>query len=89
MSAVRFAPNAFSNCRCACAHPFIPPQTGFACLGHPQLLAPAITATLFDGDQAVALQRQDVPAERGAVHHHLRGERIDRHRAQSPQLRKN
>src|SRR6516165_10100319 len=24
MSAVRLAPNAFSNCRCACAHPFIP-----------------------------------------------------------------
>src|SRR5215472_16512830 len=24
MSAVRFAPNAFSNCCCACTHPFIP-----------------------------------------------------------------
>ena len=24
MSAVRFDPNVFSNCRCACTHPFIP-----------------------------------------------------------------
>src|SRR5271167_777767 len=65
------------------------PETGFASLGHLQLFAPAIAATLFDGDQAVALQRQDVPAECGSVHHHLCSEGIDRHRAQSPQLREN
>src|SRR6516165_1612623 len=65
------------------------PETGFAGLGHPQLLAPAITATLFDGDQAIALQRQDVAAERRSVHHDLRGKGIDRRRAQSPQLREN
>src|SRR6516225_3399829 len=57
------------------------PKTGLASLGYPQLLAPAITATLFDDDQAVALQWQDVAAERRSVHHHLRGEGIDRHRA--------
>jgi hypothetical protein len=28
MSAVRFDPNVFSNCRCACTHPFIPPENG-------------------------------------------------------------
>jgi len=90
MLAVRFAPNAFSNSRCACTHPFIPrPKTGFAGLGDPQLFAPAVTAALFDGDQAVALQWQDVPPQRRAVHHHFRGESIDRHWAQSPQLREN
>jgi hypothetical protein len=65
------------------------PETGLAGFGQPQLLATAIAAALFDRDKAVALQRQDVPAERGSVHHHLRGEGIDRHRAQSPQLREN
>jgi len=62
-------------------HPSLHPRlkTGFAGRGHPQLFAPAIAAALFDGDQAVALQRQDVPAERGSVHHHLCSEGIDRH----------
>src|SRR6516162_1874811 len=65
------------------------PKTGFAGLGDPQLFAPAVTAALFDSDQAVALQWQDVPPQRRAVHHHLRGESIDRHWAQSPQLGEN
>ena len=58
MSAVRFTPNAFSNCRWACAPTFIPSRK-WASLGRsPQLLAAAIVATLFSDDQAVALQRQ-------------------------------
>ena len=56
------------------------PETGFAGLGHPQLLAAAITTALFDCDQSVALQWQDVTTERGSVHYHFRGERIDCHR---------
>src|SRR5262249_24923901 len=50
------------------------PETGLAGLGHPQLLASAIAPALFDGDEAVTLQWQDVSAERGSIHHHLRGE---------------
>src|SRR6516164_10340806 len=65
------------------------PETGFASFCHSQLLAAAIAAALFHDDQAVALQRQDVAAEGGSVHHHLRGEGINRHRAQTSQLRKN
>ena len=65
------------------------PKTGLAGRGHLQLFAPAIAAALFDGDQAVAFQRQDVPAERGSVHHHFCSERIDCHRSQPPQVREN
>ena len=65
------------------------PETGFAALGDLQLLAPAIAAALSDSDQAVAFQRQDVPAERRSVHHHLCSEGIDCHRSQPPQLREN
>lgn len=65
------------------------PKPGFSSLGQAQLLAPAVTATLLDGDQAFTLQRQDVPAEGGAVHHHLSSKGVDRHRTQSPQRSEN
>src|ERR1700720_935703 len=55
-------------------------------LGQPQRLAPAITAPPLDGDQTVTLQRQDIPSEGGAVHDHIRGKGVDRHRSQSPRF---
>jgi hypothetical protein len=67
MSAVRFAPNAFSNCRGACVPPSFRPGNGLRRRGHPQLLAAAIMAALFGDDQAVALQRQDAATERVKV----------------------
>jgi hypothetical protein len=51
-------------------------------LGQPQRLAPAITAPPLDGDQTVTLQRQDIPSEGGAVHDHIRGKGVERHRSQ-------
>src|ERR1700722_16749902 len=45
-----------------------------------QLLAPPVLSPRRDTDKAVALERQDVPAKRGPVHHHLFGQRVDRHR---------
>jgi hypothetical protein len=50
MSAVRFAPNAFSNRRCACTHPFVPARKRVSpARGHPKLFASPIAeaATAF------------------------------------------
>src|SRR5262249_61094469 len=49
--------------------------------GQPQFLAAAIDPSRADGDQALALQRQNVAAKRGAVHDQLGRKPIDRHSA--------
>jgi len=64
-------------------HPSLHPRlkTGFAGRGHPQLFAPAIAAAPLDDDQAVALQRQDIPSERRPIHDPIPGKNVDRHRS--------
>ena len=57
--------------------------------GQSQFLAAAIDPSRADGDQALALQRQNVAAERGAVHDQLGGKQIDRHSAPALQPCKN
>ena len=47
----------------------------------------AIEDAIVDGNQAVAFQRQHRAAQRGAIHDQLAGERVDRHRPESVQLR--
>ena len=54
-----------------------------------QFLAAAVGAQRRDADKAFAFERQDVAAERGAVHHEIVGQRIDRHRAQPLELGEN
>jgi len=55
--------------------------------GQVQLLAAAVGRSRLDPDQPVALKRQDVPAERRAVHDHFGGKRVDRHRTLPSQPR--
>lgn len=54
-----------------------------------QFLAAAVRAPLLDAHEAIAFERQDVPPKRGAVHHELIGQHIDRHRPWPLQFRKN
>ena len=58
-------------------------------LGEMQFLGAPVGGGRRDPDQPVALERQDVAAERGAVHHHLRGERVDGQRTLPLELRQN
>src|SRR5262249_45333601 len=59
------------------------------CFSQSQFLAAAIDPSRANRDQALALQRQNVAAERGAVHDELGGKRIDRHGAPALQPCKN
>src|ERR1700730_5180923 len=54
-----------------------------------QFLAAPVRLARPDGDQAVALQRQNIPPQGGAIHHQLGGQRIDRHGASALQTCKN
>lgn len=49
-------------------------------IGQAQLLAPPVGTPLHDGNEAIALKRQDIPTKRGVVHHEFIGQSIDRHR---------
>ncbi len=61
-------------------------QAGLARVGQLQLLAAPIGVVRRDRDQAIALERPEVAAERRAVHHELGGERVDRHRPEMAEL---
>ena len=54
-------------------------------IGQAQLAAAAVGGGGDDLDQPVALQRQDVAAERRAIHDQQTRERVDRHRTLAPQ----
>src|SRR5579871_231137 len=47
--------------------------------GETELLAAPVGFAAPDRDQTVALQRQNIAAERGAAHHQIGGQRIDGH----------
>ena len=57
------------------------------CWGDLEQLAPAIGGTGPDRDQAVTLQRQDVPSESCPVHDEIRSKSVDGHGPQPPQSR--
>jgi hypothetical protein len=76
--ALRFRPSPHTRLKASLA--------GFA---HPHHLAAPVACALLGSYQAVAFQWQEIPAERGAVHDHLRSEGIDRHGTCPPQLCEN
>src|SRR5712671_5762444 len=60
----------------------------FARLGQAEFLGAAVGFIWFDRNQPVPLERQDIAPKRGAVHHHLLGEPVDRQRSLPFQPRK-
>jgi len=56
-------------------------EASHAGIGQSRRLAPAIAAAPLDDDQAVALQRQDIPSEYRPIHDPIPGKNVDRHRS--------
>src|ERR1700720_2793115 len=64
-------------------------QAPFAGFGEVEFLGAPVAGGYFDLDQTVALERQSIAAERGAVHDHLFGQGIDRHGTKPLELGQN
>src|SRR6516164_6755751 len=61
----------------------------FARVGQMQILGAAVDRGWFDFDQAIALKRLNVAAERSPVHDHFLGQSVDGHWAEPFQLCQN
>src|SRR6516165_5093818 len=61
----------------------------FARFGQMQLLGAAVGRGCFDFDQAIALERKNVAADRSPVHDHFLGQGVDGHWAEPFQLCQN